>query len=81
MVKPFEDAAFSQKISEIGPVVETQFGYHIIQVLERTPAKTKKLEDVKPEIIKSLQEQNKQKAIKDYIDGLIKKATIIYGKN
>lgn len=81
MVKPFEDAAFTQKINEIGPVVETQFGYHIIQVLERTAAKSKKLEEVKPEIIKSLQEQNKQKAIKDYIDGLIKSATIVYGKN
>lgn len=80
MVKPFEDAAFSQKIKEIGPVIETQFGYHIIQVLERTSAKSKKLEDVKPQITKTLKEQNKQKAIKDYIDGLIKKATIVYGK-
>jgi peptidyl-prolyl cis-trans isomerase C len=34
MVKSFEKAAFSQTIGEIGPVVETQYGYHIIQVLE-----------------------------------------------
>ncbi len=67
MVKPFEDAAFSQKINEIGPVVETQFGYHIIQMQERTKAKSKNMDDVKPEIIKTLQEQNKQKAVKDYM--------------
>ncbi len=81
MVKPFEDAAFGQKVNEIGPVVETQFGYHIIQAQEHIPAKTQTLDQVKPEIIKSLQEQSKQKAIKDYIDGLTKQATIVYGKN
>ncbi len=81
MVKPFEDAAFGQKVDAIGPVVETQFGYHIIQTLEHMQAKTKTLDEVKPDIIKSLQEQNKQKAIKDYIDGLTKQATIVYGKN
>jgi peptidyl-prolyl cis-trans isomerase C len=81
MVKPFEDAAFSQKVNEISPVVETQFGYHIIQVQEHLQAKSKTLDDVKPEIIKTLQEQNKQKAVKDYIEGLKSKATIVYGKN
>jgi peptidyl-prolyl cis-trans isomerase C len=35
MVKPFSDAAFSQSVNAIGEVVETQFGYHIIQVTER----------------------------------------------
>ncbi len=81
MAKPFEDAAFSQKVNDIGPVVETQFGYHIIQVQEKMSAKVKTLDQVKPEIIKSLQEQNKQKAVKDYIEGLKNKATIVYGKN
>ncbi|MEW5819252.1 MAG: peptidylprolyl isomerase [Cyanobacteriota bacterium] len=35
MVKPFEDAAFSAAPNEIVGPVETQFGFHLIKVVER----------------------------------------------
>ncbi len=38
MVPEFEKAAFEQPIGEIGPVVKTSFGYHVIKVTARDDA-------------------------------------------
>ncbi len=39
MVYPFEEAAFKTKVGEISPVIRTRFGYHIIRVTDRKPAR------------------------------------------
>ena len=82
MVKPFEDAAFSQKAKEIGPVVETDFGFHIIQVLEHQSAQVAKLDAAVKKQISDFLERQKQQAA---FEGLVKKlkagATIlVHGK-
>jgi peptidyl-prolyl cis-trans isomerase C len=79
MVKEFETAAFSQKLNDIGPVVTTQFGYHIIQVIERTEAGKQTLDEAKEMIGQYLSDKRKQKAVQLYLEGLKKTATITYG--
>ena len=76
MVKAFEEAAFGQKLNEIGPLVETQFGYHIIQTLAKHEAKTAKLEDVKADVRKHLENQAKGTAVQKYIEELRAKADV-----
>jgi peptidyl-prolyl cis-trans isomerase C len=47
MVEPFSKAAFALKPFEMSDIVETQFGVHLILLLDRRPGKDIKFEDVK----------------------------------
>jgi peptidyl-prolyl cis-trans isomerase D len=50
MVKPFEDAMFALKKGEISDVVESEFGYHIIQLNDIKPAIVPPFEQVRASI-------------------------------
>lgn len=57
MVPPFEEAAFKLKQGEISDVVQSDFGYHIIQLTGVKPAKEKSLEEVKGQIAAEIKKQ------------------------
>jgi peptidyl-prolyl cis-trans isomerase D len=63
MVKPFEDVAFQLKKGEISNVVQSDFGFHIIQLTDIKPASVKSLDEVKGEIVAEIK---KQQAAKKY---------------
>jgi peptidyl-prolyl cis-trans isomerase D len=50
MVKPFEDAVFAMKSGEISNVVESDFGFHIIQLTGVRGGDKKPFDQVRPEI-------------------------------
>jgi peptidyl-prolyl cis-trans isomerase C len=76
MVPEFEIAAFTQEPGEIGEVIETDFGYHIIMVTEYQEEGTMAFEDTKDQLIDYLTNQKKQQAVLDYIASLRDSATI-----
>jgi foldase protein PrsA len=57
MVKEFEDAAFKAKANTIVGPVKTEFGYHIIPVLEHKDAVIPAFDKVKDQITETLKEQ------------------------
>ncbi len=76
MVPTFEKAAFTQKVGDVGEIVETKFGYHLIKVTKKTKAGQRKFEDVKEELTRQLDAPKRQKTMQDYITGLESKAKI-----
>lgn len=57
MVKPVEEAAFAAKKGEIVGPVESDFGYHVIEVTDIHPARVKTLAEATPEIEATLKKQ------------------------
>lgn len=57
MVKQFEDAAYKLDRGQISDVVESEFGYHIIQVTDIKPGGARTLAQVKDEISGEISKQ------------------------
>ncbi len=73
MVPEFSDAAFAMKKGDYSQTpVKTQFGYHVIKVEDRRPAKPKTFEEVKPQLTHAVQ----QHAVDEKVQELIKAGKI-----
>jgi peptidyl-prolyl cis-trans isomerase D len=56
-VPEFEKTAFNAKLNDISDIITTEYGYHIIQVQEKQPARVIPFEEVKNQIAEEVKKQ------------------------
>jgi parvulin-like peptidyl-prolyl isomerase len=66
MVKPFEEAAFSVPIGEISGIIETEYGYHIIKVIDRQK-ETRPFAEVRAELESKIKRAKQDTAYQTYL--------------
>lgn len=76
MVPEFEAVAMELKPGEISEPVKTQFGYHIIKVVDRKEGTTSAFDDVKDQLRQHLAAQKQQSIYLDTVNNLKDKYSI-----
>lgn len=73
MIKEFEEIAFGLKVGEVSGPVRTQFGWHVIKLTDRRPARIKPLKEVREEVVNKLVNEDCWTLAKEEADSISRK--------
>ncbi len=76
MVEEFEDVVFNMQPGEVSDIFLSQFGYHIVKVLERRESQPLPFEQVHDHLADELLRQRQGEAVDAFVDKLKESATI-----
>ncbi len=79
MVREFEDAAFSLDVGETSEPVKTQFGYHILRVLDHKTARTPTLAEIRDQVVTDLTNENRTALAESWYAGVRKAKKVEVG--
>lgn len=74
-VEEFKNLSFKQSPGQMG-IVKSQFGYHIIWTVKKTPAKTLTLDEARENIEKTIKAQKEKDVFKTHYETIKKEYTI-----
>lgn len=82
MMQPFSpNDSLGQKVAHLKPgeisgIIQTDYGYHILKIIDRKKAKNKSFESVKDELEKIVRDQTSRERLGPWLISLIEKASI-----
>lgn len=79
MVTEFEDAAFSLEPGKVSDPIKTQYGYHLIEVIDRKQARTPSLAEVRDQVRADLTAENEAARVKDWYAATYATKNVVIG--
>jgi peptidyl-prolyl cis-trans isomerase C len=67
MVKPFEKAVFAMMPGDVSDIVETEFGFHLIKLEEKKPARTVEFAEAKEQISSFLAQEKMNEKVEAFL--------------
>jgi peptidyl-prolyl cis-trans isomerase C len=77
MVKEFEQVAFAAPVGVVAGPVRTQFGVHLVKVLEKEADVAMTLDEARPKIIRFLRNQQGARLLQQWVESLRGQASIV----
>lgn len=73
MVPEFEEVAFNSEVGLVNKTVKTEFGYHIIKVVEKSEEETPSFEEVEEQVKQTMMQAKQQEAYMEKTEKLKEK--------